>query len=57
MRCSMLIGVKQGNNQVKNKCEKLTVKLKMVKKDNFTSTTVFKSTFKILFDLFTSEHS
>ena len=53
----MLMGVKQGNNQVKNKCEKLTVKLKMVKKDNFTSTTVFKSTFKILCDLFTSEHS
>ena len=36
------MGVKQGNNQVKNTCKKLTVKFKMVKKDNFTSATVFK---------------
>ena len=40
------MSVKQGNNQVKNTCKKLTVKLKMVKKDNFTSATVFKSTFE-----------
>lgn len=51
------MGVKQGNNHFKNTCKKLTVKLKMVKKDNFTSATVFKSKFENLFELFTSEHS